>query len=139
MAAAVIPIVELGLQEIPVLVPEILKVINSVKSVIHKPAGATFTPQQVAAAQTAALAMAKPVVAAALPTGSASLTDAQLQTFIEAIYQMQKAVPATVPAAATSSTSGSPALQALQTVTAFAALAQTVIAEIQQGVRPATA
>lgn len=131
MASAIIPIVELGLQEIPVLVPEIVKIINSIKSVIHKPAGTSFTPAQVTAAQTAALAMAKPVVAQVLPGSASSITDQQLAAFIEAIYQMLKAVPDTsIPVVTTS-----PSLQALQSIATFAALAQAAIAEAQNATK----
>ena len=120
MAAAIVPLVELGLTEIPVLVPEFMKIISAVKTIIHKPAGTAFTPAQATAAQTAALALAKPVVAAVVPSSAGTITDPQISAFIETLYQMQKAAPVT-PASTTTVTNPAAAWMEL-TLQMFSAL-----------------
>lgn len=92
MAAAAIPLIEIGLQEAPQLITLGMSVINGLKLMFHKAPTQKFSPTDVATVQAMSLSGFKTKLASDMPETAKTLNDSQLTMFLEMLYQVQKDV-----------------------------------------------
>lgn len=92
MAAAAIPLIEIGLQEAPQLISLGMSVINGLKLMFHKAPTQKFSPTDVATVQAMSLSGFKTKLASDMPETAKTLNDSQLTMFLEMLYQVQKDV-----------------------------------------------
>ena len=140
MAAAIIPLIEIGIQELPSLVALGMEVVNGLKHIFHKDPGTKFAPEQVTQVQAMALAGMKAKLSTVAPAQAITVSDGQLQQFIEMLYQVSKIPAVTATALSTNpvtvplglAITNSPAMQVVQAFSSLLPLFQTVLVEIQQ-------
>ena len=94
MAAAIVPLIEIGVQELPTLAHLGMEIINGLKLIFHKPTDQRFAPDQVAQMQAMSLAGFKAKLQLAFPDMAKTVTDTQIANFVELLYQTQKIVTA---------------------------------------------